>query len=171
MRIIGIDPGLQRTGWGVLEAQGNRLSAVACGVIRSEASDSLAERLTQLYRGLVAVLEEHRPEAAAVEETFVNMNPASTLKLGSARAVALLVPALAGLPVAEYQPSVVKKSLVGTGAADKSQMVAMIQRLMPGLVLPTADAADAMAVAICHAHNAQTAALWGGRAVAGAAAR
>jgi len=162
MRVIGVDPGLQRTGWGVLEARNGQLTAIACGVVASTAGAPLAERLTQIHHGLVAVLQQHQPDEAAVEETFVNTNPSSTLKLGHARAVALLVPALAGLAVHEYAAKRVKKSLVGSGSASKEQMIAMVQKLLPGVDLPSADAADALAVALCHAHHAQTA--WAARA-------
>lgn len=162
MRVIGLDPGLQRTGWGILEARSGQLTAIACGVVASTAGAPLAERLTQIHHGLVAVLQQYQPDEAAVEETFVNVNPSSTLKLGHARAVALLVPALAGLAVHEYAAKRVKKSLVGSGSASKEQMIAMVEKLLPGVDLPSADAADALAVALCHAHHAQTA--WAARA-------
>ncbi|GFZ88305.1 crossover junction endodeoxyribonuclease RuvC [Elstera cyanobacteriorum] len=157
MRVLGLDPGLQRTGWGVIEAEGTRLRGIACGTITSDAKAPLSERLAQLYDGLEKVLATYQPECAAVEETFVNTNAASTLKLGQARAVSLLVPARAGLSVAEYAAKSVKKSVVGAGAADKEQVMFVIGKLLPGLALPGADAADALAVAICHAHHAQTA--------------
>lgn len=152
MRVLGLDPGLRVTGWGVIEAWDNRLRHVADGVVRSDESLSLAERLAQLHRGILAVIAAHAPDTAAVEETFVNCNPASTLKLGQARGVVLLAPALAGIAVAEYQPSVVKKAVVGTGGAAKAQVGMMIRTLLPGAVLEAADAADALAVAVCHAH-------------------
>lgn len=156
MRIIGLDPGLRATGWGIISAEGNRLSHVAHGTIRSNPDDELAYRLRSLHDALMELLQEWQPQAAAVEETFVNKNPASTLKLGQARGVVLLAPAQAGLPVAEYAPTVIKKAVVGTGAADKDQVHAMVKRLLPGCNVTGADAADALAVAICHAHNAST---------------
>ncbi|PJI42094.1 crossover junction endodeoxyribonuclease RuvC [Ferrovibrio sp.] len=157
MRIIGLDPGLRATGWGIIHAEGNRLSHVAHGTIRSNPDDELAYRLRSLHDALMELLQEWQPQAAAVEETFVNKNPASTLKLGQARGVVLLAPAQAGLPVAEYAPTMIKKAVVGTGAADKDQVHAMVKRLLPGCNVTGADAADALAVAICHAHNAATA--------------
>jgi crossover junction endodeoxyribonuclease RuvC len=157
MRIIGLDPGLRATGWGIIHAEGNRLSHVAHGTIRSNPDDELAYRLRSLHDALVELLQEWQPQAAAVEETFVNKNPASTLKLGQARGVVLLAPAQAGLPVAEYAATVIKKAVVGTGAADKEQVHAMVKRLLPGCNVTGTDAADALAVAICHAHNAATA--------------
>jgi crossover junction endodeoxyribonuclease RuvC len=153
IRIIGIDPGLQRTGWGVIDSAGSRLSHVACGVILSDAKLSLAERLVMLHDGLAEVIATHRPDEAAVEETFVNTNPASTLKLGQARGIGLLVPARAGLPVGEYAANLVKKSVVGSGHADKTQIQAMIRVLLPTANTASADAADALAVAITHAHH------------------
>jgi crossover junction endodeoxyribonuclease RuvC len=160
MRLIGLDPGLQRTGWGVVEAEGTRLRWVASGTLKSDGTGSLAARLAELYRGLACVLEAHRPEEAAVEETFLNKNPGSTLKLGHARAVSLLVPALAGLAVHEYSANAIKKSVVGTGHADKEQVAMMVRRLLPGFAGDGADATDALAVAICHAHHAQTRKVW-----------
>lgn len=156
VRIIGIDPGLQRTGWGVIDSVGNRLSFVACGTITSTAKDELAGRLVELYAGLGAVIADHRPDEAAVEHTFVNTNPTSTLKLGQARGIALLVPAKAGLVVAEYAPNAVKKAIVGAGHADKDQVQHMVKILLPKAVWKGADAADALAIAICHAHHRQT---------------
>lgn len=156
VRIIGIDPGLQRTGWGVIDSVGNRLSFVACGTITSTATDELAGRLVELHDGLVAVVAAHAPDEAAVEHTFVNTNPTSTLKLGQARGVALLVPARAGLSVAEYAPNAVKKAIVGAGHADKDQVQHMVKILLPKAVWKGADAADALAIAICHAHHRQT---------------
>lgn len=158
MRLIGLDPGLRATGWGVIEASGNRLSHVANGAVRSDDAAALATRLMQIFDGLRAVLAEWLPEAAAVEETFVNQNPASTLKLGQARGVVLLVPAQAGLPVHEYTPNLVKKSIVGAGHAEKQQIHMMVGRLLPGVRVNGPDAADALAVAICHAHHAASAA-------------
>ena len=160
MRLLGLDPGLRRTGWGVIEASGNRLRHVAQGVVTTREQEALAARLGALYRGLEAVLDEFQPEAAAVEETFVNKNPGSTLKLGMARGVVLLAPAARGLPVFEYATNLVKKSVVGVGHAEKAQVQMMVRRLLPGAALATAggaDAADALAVAICHAHHAASA--------------
>ena len=156
MRLIGFDPGLRLTGWGVIEVDGNRLRHVAHGVIKVSVEGSLASRLDNLFEGVLAALAEHKPEEAAVEETFVNVNPASTLKLGQARGVVLLAPARAGLPVFEYAANLVKKSVVGAGHADKRQVAMMVDRLLPG-VTATADAADALAIAICHAHHRATA--------------
>lgn len=153
MRLLGIDPGLQKTGWGVVESRGNRLIHIANGVVKSTTKLSLAERLVELHRGLEAVLAEYKPDACAVEETFVNKNPTSTLKLGQARGIALLVPASHGLMVAEYTPNHVKKSVVGAGHAAKEQVDAMVQILLPGVKINGPDAADALAVAICHAHH------------------
>jgi crossover junction endodeoxyribonuclease RuvC len=160
MRLIGLDPGLRNTGWGIIESSGSRLSYVADGAVHTDSDRPLAERLVQLHEGLTAVIAAYRPVAAAVEETFVNKNPTSTLKLGLARGVALLVPALAGLAVAEYPANLVKKSVVGAGHAGKEQVQAMVRILLPGCLTETADAADALAVAICHAHHAETAARW-----------
>lgn len=156
MRLLGLDPGLRVTGWGVIQVDGNALHHVADGIVRTDAALSLADRLAQIHDGLAAIIREYQPDAAAVEETFVNRNPASTLKLGQARGVALLTPALAGIPVAEYAANLIKKSLVGAGHADKTQIAAMVKMLLPGAALPSPDAADALAVAICHAHHAQT---------------
>ncbi len=156
MRLLGLDPGLRHTGWGVVEAQGNRLSYVADGVIDSDAKAPLAERLVTLFEGVNAVIAAYAPDEAAVEETFSNVNPASTLKLGQARGVAMLAPALVRLPVAEYAATLVKKSVVGTGHADKAQIAHMVRVLLPGCLAKSPDAADALAVAICHAHHRQT---------------
>ena len=153
MRLIGIDPGLRNTGWGVIAIDGNRLSHVADGVVRTDSSLSLAERLVQLYDGLSEVISLHRPDEAAVEETFVNVNAASTLKLGQARGVALLVPAGQGVPVHEDPPNLIKKTVVGTGHAAKRQIKLMVKTLLPGCAVETTDATDALAVAICHAHH------------------
>jgi crossover junction endodeoxyribonuclease RuvC len=160
MRLLGLDPGLRVTGWGVVEAEGNRLSHVADGALKIDARASLAERLANLYGGLQQVLDLHRPDEAAVEETFVNRNPASALKLGQARGVVLLAPAAFGIPVAEYPANVVKKSVVGAGHADKQQIDAMVRMLLPGCAAATPDAADALAVAICHAHHMSTRRRW-----------
>jgi crossover junction endodeoxyribonuclease RuvC len=160
MRLIGIDPGLRHTGWGIIEASGSRLIHVADGAVHTDGNRSLAERLVQLHDGLRDVIAKYRPLAAAVEETFVNKNPTSTLKLGHARGVVLLVPALAGLSVAEYPANLIKKSVVGAGHAGKPQVQMMVRILLPGCLADTPDAADALAVAICHAHHAATRGRW-----------
>jgi crossover junction endodeoxyribonuclease RuvC len=160
MRLLGLDPGLRHTGWGVIDVSGNRLTHVADGAVHSSDGAPLAERLCQLHGALSEVLERYRPDEAAVEETFVNANAASTLKLGQARAVSLLVPALAGLAVAEYPNNQVKKAVVGQGRADKAQVQAMVRLLLPGCVIASPDAADALAIAICHAHHRSTWAMW-----------
>ncbi|MGH6787210.1 MAG: crossover junction endodeoxyribonuclease RuvC [Novosphingobium sp.] len=152
MLIIGLDPGLGCTGWGVVGKSGNRLSHVANGQVKTDPKAALADRLVTLDRELTDVIRAHRPDAGAVEEVFVNSNPQSTLKLGQARGVCLLALARAGLPVAEYATRLVKKAIVGTGGADKAQVQAMLGVLLPGVKLAGADAADALAVAICHAH-------------------
>ena len=152
LRILGLDPGLRRTGWGVIVCEGARLSHVAHGVVAPAAALPFAERLHVLFAEIEAVIAAHAPDEAAVEETFMNNNAASALKLGHARACALLAPARSGLPVAEYAATVVKKAVVGTGGADKSQVGWMIARLLPTAGPTTADAADALAVAIAHAH-------------------
>jgi len=156
MRLIGLDPGLRLTGWGVIDVDGNRLRHVAHGVIKVAADRSLAERLCELFDGIAAVIAAQQPAEAAVEETFVNVNPSSTLKLGQARGVVLLAPARAGVPVFEYAANLVKKSLTGAGHAEKQQIAMMVGRLLPGIEA-TADSADALAVAICHAHHRATA--------------
>jgi crossover junction endodeoxyribonuclease RuvC len=156
MRILGIDPGLRRTGWGVVTLTGNKLSYLGCGVVTTSSETSLAERLVQLHDGILAVIRAHRPDVAAVEQTFVNKDPVATLKLGQARAIALLVPAQAGLEVAEYAPNQVKKSVVGVGHAEKDQVHAMVKVLLPHSMAESADAADALAVAITHAHFAES---------------
>lgn len=153
MKLLGLDPGLRVTGWGVISVEGNRLTHVADGVVSVPARGGLAERLARLYRGLETIITEQDPDEVAVEETFVNRNPASTLKLGQARGVVLLVPALAGLPVFEYSANLIKKSLVGNGHATKDQMTMMVRTLLPGAGVEKADAADALAVAVCHAHH------------------
>lgn len=154
MRVIGIDPGLRRTGWGVVDVEGNRLRHVANGVCQSE-GEELAARLLSLHRGLTEVIARWAPETAAVEQTFVNKDAAGTLKLGQARGVVLLVPAQAGLPVAEYAPNAVKKVVVGVGHAEKRQVEHMVRLQFPGVTLAGPDAADALAIALCHAHHAQ----------------
>ncbi len=153
MRLLGLDPGLRVTGWGVVDVDGNHLSHVADGAVRVPTDGTLAARLAALYRGLERVIADHAPEEAAVEETFANRNPASTLKLGQARGVVLLAPAQAGMAVAEYSANVVKKSLVGAGHAGKQQVSMMVRTLLPGAELATTDAADALAVAICLAQH------------------
>jgi crossover junction endodeoxyribonuclease RuvC len=151
--IFGLDPGLGTTGWGVIAAQGNRLTHVANGQIKTDPKAELSARLLDLHLRLLAALAEHLPEAGAVEEVFVNDNPQSTLKLGQARGVVLLAAASLGVSVGEYAPRLVKKALVGTGGADKAQVHAMVQRLLPTAKIAGADAADALAVAITHAHH------------------
>jgi len=153
MRVLGLDPGLRRTGWGVVDLNGTRLTHVANGGVGSDEKLSLAERLVQIRSGLAAVVAEMMPDEAAVEETFVNKNPTTTLKLGQVRGIVLLVPAEAGLPVAEYTPNHVKKSVVGVGHAEKQQIHLMLRTLLPGVAIDGPDAADALAVAICHAHH------------------
>ena len=152
IRILGLDPGLRRTGWGVIVVDGARLTHVAHGVISPVDTLPFSERLLCLFEGITEVVARHCPDEAAVEETFVTANGSSTLKLGHARAAAMLAPARAGLEVAEYAAKVVKKSLVGTGGADKAQVAFMVRRILPTAGDPTADAADALAVAIAHAH-------------------
>ncbi len=160
MRLIGLDPGLRRTGWGVIDVEATRLSHVANGTIGSDQSLDLTGRLVQLHQALREVLAAHRPAEAAVEASLVNRNPTSSLKLGVARGVILLAPGLAGLPVAEYLPNVVKKAVVGTGHAAKEQVQAMVRHLLPGVKIESPDAADALAVAICHSHYAATRRRW-----------
>lgn len=160
MRLLGLDPGLRVTGWGVIEAEDNRLRHVADGVVRSRDKGDLASRLCELFHGLASVIETHAPDAAAVEETFVNTNRGSALRLGQARGVVVLAPAMAGLPVTEYAANLVKKALTGAGHAGKGQVSAMVALLLPGAALETPDAADALAVAICHAHHAETGRRW-----------
>jgi crossover junction endodeoxyribonuclease RuvC len=152
-RILGVDPGLQNTGWGVIDCIGSRLVFVACGRVRSDKDRTLAERLAQLYEGLADVIAAYGPHEAAVEETFVNRDPQSALKLGQARGVALLVPARAGLSVAEYSANLVKKTVTGTGHAEKTQIAMMVKVLLPKCDAASADAADALAVAITHAQH------------------
>lgn len=154
MRVLGIDPGLRNMGWGVIAVDGPRLRHLANGVIRSEGED-LGARLLSLYRGLQAVIATHGPDAAAVEQTFVNKDAVGTLKLGQARGIALLAPAEAGLAVGEYAPNAVKKTVVGVGHAAKQQVAHMVRFQLPGVELAGPDAADALAIAICHAHHMQ----------------
>jgi crossover junction endodeoxyribonuclease RuvC len=159
IRILGIDPGLRRTGWGVIEVLGNRLTFIACGSVASDDRAALAQRLVVLHAGLVRVVDEFRPAEAAVEATFVNKDAAATLKLGQARGIALLVPASAGIDVAEYAPNLVKKTIVGAGHGEKAQIRAMIAVLLPKADPRTHDAADALAIAVTHAHHRQSAIL------------
>ena len=153
VRIIGIDPGLRRTGWGVVDADRGRLHFVACGSVVSDETESLGARLRQIFDGLSRVLAELAPVEAAIEQTFVNGDAAATLKLGQARGIALLVPALSGLAIAEYAPNAVKKTVVGNGHGDKTQIRAMVRCLLPRAIFDSADAADALAIAITHAHS------------------
>ena len=158
IRIIGIDPGLRRTGWGMVESIGNSLSFVAAGTVTSDATLDLASRLRQLYDGLTDVVHSYKPNEAAVEQTFVNKDAVATLKLGQARGIAMVVPSLAGLKVAEYAPNAVKKAVIGVGHGDKKQIHMMVKVLMPRATFDTEDAADALAIAICHTHHRQSAA-------------
>jgi crossover junction endodeoxyribonuclease RuvC len=156
LKILGLDPGLGTTGWGLIEADGNRLSHIANGQIRTDSGAPLARRLAALADQLEALIADRAPVTAAVEEVFVNKNPQSTLKLGQARGVALMCAARAGIEVGEYAPSLVKKAVVGTGGAEKAQVHAMVSRLLPGVKIAGPDAADALAVAITHAHHLAT---------------
>ena len=158
IRIIGIDPGLRRTGWGIIDSLGNSLRFVASGTVRSDDKAPLATRLCQLHDGLAEVLHQAMPHEAAVEQTFVNKDATATLKLGQARGIAMLVPARAGLIVAEYAPNAVKKAVIGVGHGEKKQIHMMVKVLMPRAVFDTDDAADALAIAICHAHHRPSAA-------------
>ncbi|MDU8928677.1 crossover junction endodeoxyribonuclease RuvC [Alisedimentitalea sp. MJ-SS2] len=155
MRVLGIDPGLRNLGWGVIDVDGSRLSHVGNGICRSVGSD-LAARLLSLHEQLSAVLARFAPDTAAVEQTFVNKDGASTLKLGQARGICLLVPAQAGLAVGEYAPNTVKKTVVGVGHAQKAQVDHMVKMQLPGVQIEGSDAADALAVAICHAHHTRS---------------
>jgi crossover junction endodeoxyribonuclease RuvC len=159
IRILGIDPGLRRTGWGLIEAEGNRLIHVACGSVATTDKAALAERLLEIHDGLTAVIAQYSPHEAAVEQTFVNANAAATLALGQARGIAMLVPAKAGLSVAEYAPNVVKKTVVGAGHGEKAQVRMMIGVLLPKADPQSEDAADALAIAVCHAHHRTSAVL------------
>ena len=156
IRIIGIDPGLRRTGWGIVTVAGNALGFVAAGTVKAPLDGELAMRLVALHTGLAAIISEHQPDEAAVEQTFVNRDAVATRKLGQARGIALLVPAQAGLAVAEYAPNAVKKAIVGAGHAEKAQIQAMVRLLLPRATFDSADAADALAIAICHAHHRQS---------------
>jgi crossover junction endodeoxyribonuclease RuvC len=159
IRILGIDPGLRRTGWGLIAAEGNRLIYLACGSVATNEKLSLAERLVTIHDGLVRIVDEFRPDEAAVEATFVNRDATATLKLGQARGIALLVPAKAGLSVAEYAPNLVKKTIVGAGHAEKAQIRLMIGVLLPKADPQSEDAADALAIAVTHAHHRTSALL------------
>jgi crossover junction endodeoxyribonuclease RuvC len=159
IRILGIDPGLRRTGWGVIDVLGNRLVPVGCGSVATDDKASLADRLVTIHDGLARVVEDFQPDEAAVEATFVNKDAVATLKLGQARGVAMLVPARAGLSVAEYAPNLVKKTIVGAGHGEKDQIRMMIGVLLPKAEPKTHDAADALAIAICHAHHRGSAAI------------
>ena len=159
VRIIGIDPGLRKTGWGIISADGPRLTFLACGTIRTESASDLSERLMEVYKGLGQPIQRWRPSEAAVEQTFVNRNGQSTLKLGQARGVAMLAPAMHNLPVAEYSATQVKKTVIGTGRGQKGQIAAMIGYLLPRARPDSEDAADALAIAITHAHHRQAANL------------
>ena len=161
MRVLGLDPGLRHTGWGIIDVAGNHLTHVADGVAHAATGQPLAMRLVELFRQVIAIVDSFHPDEAAVEETFVNRNPASALKLGTARGVVLLAPAQRGLPVAEYSANLVKKAVVGAGHADKAQVQMMVRQILPGWVIAEPDAADALAVAICHAHFAETQRAWG----------
>jgi crossover junction endodeoxyribonuclease RuvC len=160
VRLLGIDPGLRFTGWGLIDVDGNRLKHIADGVIATDAIESVSARLKILHDGLMALLNQYRPAEAAVEETYVNRNGTATLKLGYARGVALLTPALIGVPVSEYAAKTVKLAVVGTGGAEKAQVAMMVRRLLPGATIRRTDAADALAVAICHAHHRSSRLAW-----------
>lgn len=157
MRVLGIDPGLRNMGWGVIEVAGSRITHVANGVCHSLGTDELGVRLASLHRQLTDVVALYAPDTAAVEQTFVNKDGAGTLKLGQARGIAMLVPAQAGLSIGEYYPNAIKKAVVGVGHADKKQIDHMVRLQLPGVTLAGPDAADALAIAICHAHHAQSA--------------
>jgi len=159
IRILGIDPGLRRTGWGVIEVEGNRLVYVGCGSVEPQENLPLSSRLLAIHEGLAAVLGDFRPLEAAVEQTFVNKDGVATLKLGQARGVAMLAPAMFGISVSEYAPNQVKKTVVGAGHADKNQIMVMLKVLLPKAEPKSADAADALAIAITHAHHRTSAAM------------
>jgi crossover junction endodeoxyribonuclease RuvC len=160
MKHLGLDPGLRHTGWGIVEADGNRLRHIANGSVSPDPSLPMAARLAVLHDAIIEIIAAHAPDSAAVEETFMSRNAASALKLGQARGVVLLAPARAGLPVAEYSANTIKKSVVGVGHAEKRQIDMMVRMLLPGCDPAGPDAADALAVAICHAHHAATARRW-----------
>ncbi len=153
VRIIGLDPGLRNTGWGVIDSEGSRLIYVADGSVHSDADAPLAMRLLQIHTQLIRVLNEYAPDEAAIEETFVNKDARATLKLGQARGAVMLAPASLGIAVSEYAPNVIKKSVVGAGHAEKAQVKHMVKLLLPKAVLKSADSVDALAIAICHAHH------------------
>ena len=159
IRILGIDPGLRRTGWGIVEIAGNRLAFLGCGSVTTHERDTLAARLVVIHDGLLRILDEFRPDEAAVEATFVNKDAKATLKLGQARGIAMVVPAKAGVPVSEYAPNLVKKSIVGAGHGDKTQVRMMIGVLLPKANPSSDDAADALAIAVTHAHHRQSVVL------------
>jgi crossover junction endodeoxyribonuclease RuvC len=156
IRILGIDPGLRRTGWGVVACEGNRLTYIACGTVETDAKAALADRLVAIHDGLHRIVAEFHPDEAAVEATFVNRDAVATLKLGQARGIALLVPARAGVPVSEYAPNLVKKTIVGAGHGEKAQIRMMIGVLLPRADPQSEDAADALAIAVTHAHHRQS---------------
>lgn len=160
VRLLGVDPGLRFTGWGIIDVDGNRLRHIADGVIATDNTNNVPERLKALHDALVALMAQHQPDEAAIEETYVNRNGTATLKLGYARGVALLAPAIAGIPVTEYGAKAVKRAVVGTGGAEKEQVQMMVRRLLPGAAIRRADAADALAVAICHAHHRASRLAW-----------
>ena len=160
VRLLGLDPGLRFTGWGVIEVDGNRLRHVGDGVIATDSAEAVPHRLKTLHEALMALLDRIRPDEAAVEETYINRSGSASLKLGYARGVALLAPALAGIIVVEYGAKAVKSAVVGTGNADKDQVEMMVRRLLPGATIKRADAADALAVAICHAHHRASKSAW-----------
>ncbi|MEI2385013.1 crossover junction endodeoxyribonuclease RuvC [Breoghania sp. JC706] len=153
IRILGIDPGLRNTGWGVIDVTGTNLKFVASGTVQSTQALALAQRLVELHDGLTRVIEEFVPNEAAVEQTFVNKDAGATLKLGQARGIALLVPGLKGLPIGEYLPNLIKKTVIGAGHGDKKQIRMMVRVLMPKATFNSDDAADALAIAVCHAHH------------------
>lgn len=153
IRIIGIDPGLRNTGWGVIEQAGSRLSYIADGSVQSDAEADLPARLLQIHSQLLVILRDYAPDEAAIEETFVNKDARATLKLGQARGVVMLAPALLGIPIAEYAPNVIKKTVVGAGHAEKEQVKRMVKLLLPKAEMKSADSVDALAIAICHAHH------------------
>jgi crossover junction endodeoxyribonuclease RuvC len=159
IRILGIDPGLRRTGWGLIESDGNRLIHIGCGSLETNERAELGARLLAIHDGLIAVIEQYQPHEAAVEATFVNNNAVATLKLGQARGIAMLVPAKAGLIIAEYAPNLVKKTIVGAGHGEKAQIRLMIGVLLPKAEPQSDDAADALAIAVCHAHHRTSAVL------------
>src|SRR5437588_5420985 len=159
IRILGIDPGLRRTGWGVVAIEGSHLSFLACGSLTTDDEAELAVRLVAIHHGLLRVVKEHSPHEAAVEATFVNKDARATLKLGQARGIAMLVPAMSGLPVAEYAPNLVKKTIVGAGHCEKAQIRMMIGVLLPKADPQSEDAADALAIAVCHAHHRRSTVL------------